>query len=184
MCRPHSACKAGEWTSALGTATADTGCTSCSPGTARTTAPATNTVLETASACPLCDDPRFYSDASGLLNCKRCPAGHFGVVQSGANAAGGHTACDDDTCELPQNLPTNSMLVTSQCPDHGRHGTAGHTHSNQTSHTGADICVLQCKPGFYSSSPVITPFTCAPDGQTTTASYQGGAITCTGLHAA
>ena len=143
----------------------------CPRGTARAKAPTNNTVLETPSSCPSCVNASVYSDDSGLLECKQCPAGHFGVIKSGSKADGGHKACDDDTCELPTELPANSMLVLSQCPDHGKHA----------SKNGADTCLLSCKPGFYSSS-TQAPFKCAPDGKSTKASYQGGAITCTGLH--
>ena len=169
----HKTCAAGEWTSTVGTASADTQCTRCPPGTARPKAPASNTVLEAPSSCPSCVAASLYSDNSGLRQCKQCPAGHFGVIESGSKAEGGHKACDDDTCELPTALPANSMLVNSQCPQHGKH----------VSKNGADTCLLSCKPGFYSSS-TKTPFKCAPDGKSTKASYQGGAITCTGLHLA
>ena len=173
MCVQHKTCKAGEWTSTVGTASADTQCTKCPRGTARAKAPTSNTVLEAPSSCPSCVNASVYSDDSGLLECKQCPAGHFGVIKSGSKADGGHKACDDDTCELPTELPANSMLVLSQCPDHGKHA----------SKNGADTCLLSCKPGFYSSS-TQAPFKCAPDGESTKASYQGGAITCTGLHVA
>ena len=170
VCVVRKTCKAGEWTSALGTPSTDTKCRSCAPGTARALAPTSNAVLESAAACPACVHEHLYSDESGLLKCKQCPPGHFGVTEIGSKDAGGHKACDDDTCELPTVLPTNSMLVFSKCPKHGKQ------HSSQNP---ADTCTLSCKPGFYSSSSE-TPFKCAPDGKTTKASYQGGVITCTG----
>ena len=84
-----------------------------------------------------------------------------------SGAEGGHTACDDDTCERPTHLPANSVVVADKCPDHGKH--TGNT---------ADICTLSCKPDFYSYAS-SRPYTCAPDSKIS-AAYQGGAITCTG----
>ena len=134
-------------------------------------APRDKVSVETASSCTACTGASEYSDASGLTQCKACVAGHFGVVVSGSLAEGGHTACDDDTCERPTELPANSEVVPSKCPDHGKHTGAV-----------ADTCAVECKPGFFSSS-ASTAFTCALDGKASTASYQGGAITCTGVFA-
>ena len=188
VCMVHKRCRAGEWTSAVGTSSSDVQCTPCVPGTARALAPPNNTVLETASDCPPCLDPSLYADEAGLSACKGCPRGHFGVVEArargppghfsvldpharggGSRGGGGHKACEDDACERPTDLPAHAILVKSQCPDHGKQAATGR----------ADTCVLACEPGYYSSS-TETPFECAPNGNTTQASYQGGAITCTG----
>ena len=152
----------------MGTVEKDTGCEACAAGTARPSAPRDKATVETASSCPACIGASEYSDERGLTQCKACSAGHFGVVVSGSNAAGGHKACDDDTCERPTNLPANSVVVTSKCNEHGKHTGAV-----------ADTCALSCKLGFFSSGS-SRPFTCMADGQASTASYQGGAITCTG----
>ena len=164
VCIAHKTCKAGEWTKAVGTATTDTTCAKCASGTARPKAPANSLTAETASACSACVGKAMYSDEEGLAQCKQCPGGHFGVVAAGSKAAGGHKACDDATCERPTSLPANAMVVGSQCPGHGKH---------------KQICMMSCKDGFHSSAS-NTPFTCAPDGQATTASYQGGNIVCSG----
>merc|ERR1712087_178945 len=58
------------------------------------------------------------------------------------------------------------MGVTRQCPENGEH--TGRT---------AGTCVLTCNTGFSASNNV--PYTCAPDQQSTTASYQGGSVDCT-----
>ena len=168
VCLSHRSCQAGEWIVSVGTVQRDTGCQTCSAGTARPSAPRDKTTAEKASSCPACTGSSEYSDERGLKVCKSCSAGHFGVVAAGSEADGGHTACDDDTCERPTHLPANSAAVAGKCPDQGKHtGMA------------ADTCTLTCKPGFFSSA-ARRPFTCAPDGTASTASYQGGAITCTG----
>ena len=168
VCKIHNTCKAGEWTSAVGTRVTDTTCTPCATGTARATAPSGNAVVETASSCTACAEKSMYSDVVGLVQCKKCPDGHFGVLAAGSTAEGGHKACDDDTCERPPTLPAKSIVVLSKCPEHGKH-TAEDTAT----------CTLSCQAGFYSSA-TNTPFTCLPDAKSTTASYQGGGITCTG----
>jgi hypothetical protein len=168
VCLAHRTCRAGEWTVSVGTVEKDTGCEVCGAGTARPSAPRDKVTVETRSSCPACTGTSKYSDESGLKECKACSAGHFGVVVARSKAEGGHTACDDDTCERPTNLPANSVVVASKCLDHGKHTGAV-----------ADTCTLSCKPGFFSSAS-SSPFTCAPDGKASTASYQGGAITCTG----
>ena len=159
---PHQTCKAGEWTHTVGTATTDTACSKCPSGTARPNAPANSRTAETASSCSACVDKSRYSDEEGLTQCKKCPSGHFGVVAAGSKAEGGHKACDADTCDRPTSLPANALVVGSKCPDHGKH--------KQT-------CTLSCKNGFYPSAS--TTLTCVPDGNATTASYQGK-VTCTG----
>ena len=158
VCQPHKTCPAGKRVLSLGTAVKDTSCTPCAPGTARSSS-------QPATSCPPCTGKSEYSDLSGLDKCRTCPVGHFGVVVAGSKADGGHKACDDDKCERPTLLPANSMIVISKCSDRGSQITSN--------------CSLTCKPGFYSSG-TNTPFTCAPDGKASTASYQGGAITCTG----
>ena len=171
VCVAHRRCRAGEWTVSVGTAKRDTGCEACPAGTARPSAPSNKTTVETASSsCPACTGASEYSDERGLKKCKTCAAGHFGVDASGSESKGGHTACDDDTCERPTRLPANAVLVVSKCPAHGKHGAAG---------DAADTCTLACAAGFYSTGS-STPFTCAADGAASTASYQGGAITCRG----
>ena len=168
VCLEHRNCKAGEWTVSAGTPKEDTGCEACPAGTARPKAPLDKTTVEKKSSCPSCSGTSEYSDESGLTACKVCSAGHYGVVVSRSAAEGGHKACDDDTCERPTDLPANSAIVPGKCPEHGKH-------------TGdvADTCTLTCKSGFFSSAST-SPFTCAPDGKKSTASYQGGAITCRG----
>ena len=168
VCRIQRSCRAGEWTVSVGTVKTDTGCEACPAGRARASAPRDKVSVETASSCTACTGTSEYADERGLTQCKACVAGHFGVVVSGSLAEGGHTACDDDTCERLTDLPANSEVDTSKCADHGRHNGAV-----------ADTCALVCKPGFFSSS-VNAAFTCAPDSKASTASYQGGAITCTG----
>ena len=125
--------------------------------------------------CEACADKSVYSDEVGLARCKKCPSGHFGVITAGSKAEGGHTACDDDTCERPTKLPANSVLVDSKCPEHGKQKKTSGTVISQN----ASTCTLSCKDGFYSSG-VIKSFTCLADNELTTASYQGGTITCTG----
>ena len=169
MCVTHRSCQAGEWTVSTGTVEKDTGCEACPAGTARPSAPGDKVSVETASSCPACTGASEYSDESGLKACKACSAGHFGVVVSGSNADGGHEACDDGTCARPTHLPANSMVVEEACPERGEHGNDA----------DADKCALACKAGFYSVG-AGTPFTCAPDGETTTASYQGGTLSCAG----
>ena len=97
------------------------------------------------------------------------------MVTPGSAAEGGHTACDDDTCERPTKLPANSVVLDSKCPDHGKQKSTTGTVGSQN----ASTCMLSCKDGLYSSG-VNKPFTCLADNQLTTASYQGGTITCTG----
>ena len=123
-------------------------------------APGDKTTVETASSCPPCTGLSEYSDEAGLKKCKSCPAGHFGVEEvqilsrrslRNAKAEGPHTTCDDNTCEKPTELPSNSVVVDDECPDRGKH-------------TGTpDTCTLTCKPGFYSSAS-NRPCTCAIDG--------------------
>ena len=175
VCKAHRACKVGQWTTAVGTKSKDTICTDCPTGTARATAPAGASTVETVATCKACVDRSMYSDDSGLEQCKKCPSGHFGVTTAGSNAGGGHTACDDDTCERPTKLPANSVLVDSKCPEHGKQKKTSGTVISQN----ASTCTLSCKDGFYSSG-VIKSFTCLADNELTTASYQGGTITCTG----
>ena len=170
-CIRHQICKAGQWTSAVGTRVTDTVCTGCAAGTARAKAPASSTPLESASSCTACAEKSVYSDEVGLTQCKKCPIGHFGVIVAGSNGEGGHKACDDDTCERPTSLPANSVLVGSKCPEHGK--------QQRGTWQAASNCTLSCATGFYSSAS-STPFKCLPDGESTTASYQGGKITCTG----
>ena len=172
-CIRHQICKAGQWTSAVGTRVKDTVCTGCAAGTARAKAPASSTPLESASSCTACAEKSVYSDEVGLAQCKKCPIGHFGVIVTGSNGEGGHKACDDDTCERPTSLPANSVLVGSKCPEHGK--------QQRGTWQAASNCTLSCATGFYSSAS-STPFKCLPDGESTTASYQGGQITCTGEH--
>ena len=167
VCLVHRSCQAGEWTVSAGTVVEDTGCQACAAGTARPSAPRDKTTVETPRSCPACTGASEYSDERGLRACKACSAGHFGVVMGSQDAKGGHTACDDATCERPTHLPANSIVVAGKCPDHG-------THTGST----ADTCTLTCLPGFYSSAS-SRPFTCAPDSKAS-AAYQGGAITCTG----
>ena len=112
-----------------------------------------------------CSEKSAYSDEVGLTQCKKCPIGHFGVIAAGSNGEGGHKACDDDTCERPTTLPVNSVVDGSKCPDNGKQQVS--------------TCTLVCKAGFYSSAS-SAPFTCLADDKSTTASYQGGKITCTG----
>ena len=168
MCLPHRGCQAGEWTNAVGTAERDTGCETCAAGRARGVPPADKTTIETARSCPPCTGIRKYSDEPGLKKCKSCSAGRFGVVAANPKSLGPHTACGDDTCGKPTQLPPNSVVVDEKCPDPGKH-------------TGStpDTCTLSCKPGFYSSAS-RRPCTCRPDGKTSTASYQDCLITCTG----
>ena len=193
MCFPHKICAAGQFTKTVGTVTKDTECVNCDAGTWRAVDPKTSKPSEMKDAvckahkncgpgqrirtagsltkdteCASCTGASEYSDESGLKKCKTCSVGYFGVVVKGSTAEGGHTACDDDACERPTNLPANSMFVPSKCPDHGKH-------------TGkvADSCTLSCKGGFFSIAS-STPYKCAPDSDATTASYQGGAITCKG----
>ena len=170
-CIRHQICKAGHWTSAVGTRVKDTVCTGCAAGTARAKAPTSSKQKETASSCTPCAEKSVYSDEVGLTQCKKCPIGHFGVIAAGSKGEGGHKACDDDTCERPTSLPANSVVVGSKCPQHGKQqdGTA----------QAASTCTLSCQAGFYSSAS-STPFKCLADGTSTTASYQGGKITCTG----
>ena len=125
--------------------------------------------------CETCKGKSVYSDEAGLAQCKKCPGGHFGVVAPGSNAEGGHTACDGNTCERPTKLPANSVVLDSKCPDHGKQKNTTGTVGSQN----ASTCMLSCKDGFYSSG-VKKPFTCLADDELTTASYQGGTITCTG----
>ena len=152
----------------MGTAISDTACEACAAGRARPLAPRDKTTVETETTCPPCTGIGEYSDERGLKACKSCAAGHFGVVAAGSDAEGAHTACDDNTCAKPTQLPANSMVVEGKCPSSGRH-------------TGStpDTCTLSCKPGFYSSGS-SRPCTCAPDGTALTASYQGCDIECTG----
>ena len=175
VCIVHKTCKAGEWTEAVGTPVKDTTCVKCPAGTARAKAPTNSTSVETASSCTPCAANSAYSDEAGLAECKTCPNGRFGVVAAGSKGEGGHKACEADTCERPTSLPANSVVVSDKCPEHGKQkemlGTA--------TVKAASTCTLSCKVGFYSSA-ASTPFTCLPDGKSTTASYQGGAITCTG----
>ena len=167
VCLAHRNCQAGEWTAAAGTVDKDTSCQACAVGTARALAPRDKVTVETASSCTPCTGASEYSDERGLTACKTCPIGHFGVVMVSSKAEGAHRACDGATCERPTHLPANSAVVPWQCPNHGKH-------------TGKmpDTCTLTCKPGFYSSS-LNRRFTCTQDGMGS-ASYHGGAITCTG----
>ena len=175
VCVAHKTCKAGEWTEAVGTPVKDTTCVKCPAGTARAKAPTSSSALEAVSSCTPCADKSLYSDEAGLAVCKACPDGHFGVIEAGSTGAGGHKACEADTCERPTSLPANSVVVSDKCPEHGKQkemlGTA--------TVKAASTCTLSCAAGFYSSA-TSSPFTCLPDGKSTTASYQGGAITCTG----
>ena len=176
VCISHQTCKAGQWTSAVGSSVKDTTCTGCPSGTARAKAPTSNTAVETVSSCTACDDKSVYSDEVGLTQCKTCPNGHFGVLAPGSDAEGGHKACDDDTCERPTNLPAKSVVLGPKCPEHGKQKRMRGTVTSQE----ASTCTLSCKGGYYSSA-VSTPFTCLADDKATTASYQGGKITCTGV---
>ena len=175
VCKPHTTCKQGQWTAVVGTTLKDTICKDCPTGTARNTKPANASTAETAAVCKACAGKSIYSDEAGLAQCKKCPSGHFGVVTSGSDADGGHTACDDDTCERPTKLPGNSVVVDSKCPEHGKQKN---TRGTNASSQNASTCVLSCKDGFYSSG-VNKPFTCLADDDLSTASYQGGNITCT-----
>ena len=176
VCLAHKTCAAGEWTEVVGTATKNTVCTGCPFGTARPEAPTNRTAVEAASSCEPCSGKSVYSDEVGLAQCKTCPSGHFGVIAAGSDAEGGHKACDDDTCERPTNLPANAVVVGSECPEHGKQVLK--TAFGVTTRK-ASTCALSCEDGFYSSD-VNTPFTCLADGESTTASFQGGNITCTG----
>jgi len=166
----------GEWTKAEGTTKADTQCSACGSGRYRGSASKGKVKEIEAAVCTGCVTKSLYSDEAGLGECKKCPSGHFGVVTSGSDAEGGHTACDDDTCERPTKLPANSVVVDSKCPEHGKQkNTRGTDGASQK----ASTCVLSCKDGFYSSG-VNKPFACLADDELTTASYQGGTITCIG----
>ena len=176
VCQVHKTCAAGEWTGAKGTPGSDTKCKACSAGRYRGSAPDGKSKEVENEVCEGCAGESMYSDQAGLTQCKKCPNGHFGVVTSGSDADGGHTACDDDTCERPTKLPANSVVVDSNCPDHGKQKN---THDTDASSQNASTCVLSCKDGFYSSG-VNKPFTCLADDDLTTASYQGGNITCAG----
>ena len=169
VCAPHSACRAGEWTAAVGNATDDSRCEPCPRGTARASAPRDMATVETHNACEACTGRSEYSDSSGLTACKTCRPGYFGAVSARSMAAGGHKTCAESTCKRPTSLPRNSELVASKCPDYGRH-----------TRSTPDTCTLACKPGFYAKSYSSKPYSCAPDGNTLTASYQGGEITCIG----
>ena len=177
VCIVHQTCKAGEWTSAIGSSVRDTTCTGCPSGTARAQAPSGSTAVERVSiSCTACVDKSLYSDEVGLTQCKTCPNGHYGVTVPGSDAEGGHKACDDDTCERPTSLPANSVVgAGAKCPEHGKQKRMRGTVTSQA----ASTCALSCKEGYYSIT-VSTPFTCLADDKATTASYQGGKITCAG----
>ena len=121
--------------------------------------------------CQACTEESRYSDEVGSAQCKQCPSGHYGVTAAGSDGKGGHEACARSTCRQPGSLPPNSVILETSCPENGEQELSS-TFQN------ASRCTLSCKHGFYASGD-IKPFICLADDSSTTASYQGGTITCT-----
>ena len=120
--------------------------------------------------CKACTQPSRYSDGVGSAQCKQCPSGHYGATASGSNAKDGHTVCVRSTCRRPERLPMNSVILESKCPENGEQ-------ESTSTFQNASRCTLSCTHGFDSIGE-IRPFICLADDNSTTASYQGGAITC------
>ena len=107
------------------------------------------------SMCSACDGDLEYQDESGQEECKICAIGY------GVPVIGVHTGCNDDLCQLPHAVPTNSE-VTLECSNEGPEGS---------------LCPLQCIAGF--NSTYSTPFSCHL-GENNTMQYIDGDINCTG----
>ena len=121
--------------------------------------------------CKACTHPSMYSDEVGSAQCKQCPSGRYGATATGSNAEEGHTICVRSTCTRPETVPMNSVILEPECPENGEQEIT-------SAFQNASRCALSCKDGFGSVGEV-RPFVCLADGNSQTASYQDGAITCT-----
>ena len=122
-----------------------------------------------------CKGKYFFFESHGYCNCPKDDCTESANGNAGGSGqfyefATGSTK-PEARCERPKSLPANSVLVVSKCPEHGK--------QQEGTSQPASTCALACKNGFHSSAD-STPFKCLADGKSTTASYQGGKITCTG----
>lgn len=153
LCTIDKTCPVGYRNDAAATATADTKCVACAPGT---TIPAGSTPGQTCTtnnpcppgkhgksgSCEACD-PGTYSDTSGSEDCKPCPSSKYQDQegQSSCKVCGSDGAFVGITT-VSQADPKYTVLGAAWCSHTGGNciNTSGHTKSTHTESEGSFCC--------------------------------------------